>query len=58
MQLDAAPLIALCDGRTCGGIAAALGVRFEIVRRHLRRLTNLRLINERLHGRRYVYWKA
>lgn len=56
-HLDESVLLALCDGRTCGAIAAAIGERFELVRRHLRRMTNLRRIEQRLCGRRYWYWK-
>lgn len=56
-NLDESVLLALCDGRTCGAIAAAIGERFELVRRHLRRMTNLRLIDQRLLGRRYGYWR-
>ena len=42
--LDDAKLLAACTGRTCKVIARELGEDYFVVRRHLKRLTAMRLL--------------
>ena len=55
LRLDDATILALCDGRTCCGIAVAMRENYAVVKRHLLALVRNKRIAGDLRGRRVYY---